>query len=225
MTLEKSATVMIHTLAQQKMASGIRVYNLGAGEPILPANKLIMKAVVRAMQQGKTLYPPVFGISKLRQSASEWMNTTYDCSFGPENCLVTNGGKLGIYLLLQLILQDGDEVIIASPYWVSYPAITRLFGGSPVIVETKESDGWKLTADTLNQACSSKTKILILNNGANPTGVLYSRDELESILNAAKKHNLLVISDEVYSELTYDNHSYVSCGSLASDTDNVIVIL
>lgn len=221
---ENSATVLINSLAQKKISSGIKVFNLSVGEPKLSVHKLLLEAAIEAMHLGKTLYPPVSGISELKYSASEWMNNIYGCSYQPENCLVVNGGKLGIYLLLQLALSKGDEVIIASPYWVSYPSITRIFGGSPIIIDTNETEDWKLTPDKLKNVCSSNTKILIINNGSNPTGTLYTRDELEEILDIAKKHNLLVISDEVYSGLTYDNHSYVSCGSFDAYKNNVIVI-
>ncbi len=222
--LENSATVTINSLAQNKILSGIKVYNLSAGEPKLTMHPLLLQAAIKAMQQGKTFYPPVSGISELKCAASKWMNNAYACSYKPENGLVVNGGKLGIYLLLQLVLTKGDEVIIVSPYWVSYPAITKLFGGMPIIVETDQAEDWKLTADKLKKACSSKSKILIINNGCNPTGTLYTKQELKEILKVAKEHNLLVVSDEVYSGLTYDNHSYISCGSFAEHKDNVIVI-
>lgn len=221
---ENSVTVIINTMAQKKIASGIPVFNLGAGEPKLPMHDILIQGANDAMSQGKTLYPPVSGISELKTLVAEWMNVSYQCAFEADNCLVVNGGKLGIYLLLQSQLSKGDEVIIASPYWVSYPAITKLFAGIPIIVETRESDGWKLTPDQLKKVCSPKAKILIINNGSNPTGSLYTRQELEALLNIAKSHNLLVISDEVYSGLTYDNHLYVSCGSFLEYSSNVVVI-
>lgn len=221
---EHSPTVIINSLVQQKISSGIKIFNLGIGEPILPMHKLLIQKSIDAMQQGKTRYPPVSGLPELKYLASEWMNTRYACSFKPENCLVVNGGKFGIYLSLQLILAKGDEVIIASPYWVSYPAIIKLFGGSPIVVETKPTANWKLMPDQLKAVCSSKSRVLILNNASNPTGALYTRQELAEILHVAKEHKLLVISDEVYSGLTYDNNSYISCGSFDEYKENVIVI-
>ncbi len=222
--IESSATVAINSLAQKKISSGIKIFNLSVGEPKLPMHELLLEAAVEAMRKGKTLYPPVSGISELKRSASEWMKNSYDCSYKPENCLVVNGGKFGIYLLLQLALTKGNEVIIVSPYWVSYPAITRLFGGTPIIVETNEIENWKLTPDKLKKVCSSNSKVLILNNGSNPTGILYTKQELKEILDVAREYNLLVISDEVYSGLAYDNHPYISCGSFPEHQDNVIVI-
>ncbi|MCW8398620.1 aminotransferase class I/II-fold pyridoxal phosphate-dependent enzyme [Legionella sp. PATHC038] len=221
---EDSATVAINSLAQLKINEGIKIYNLSAGEPKLPPHPAIVTATTYALEQGQTLYPPVAGISELRDLASVWMNKTYGCSFKKENCLVVNGGKFGIYLLMQLLVQQNDEVIIPAPYWVSYPAMTQLFGGNPVIVDTKETDGWKLTAQSLKKACTPQSKLLILNNATNPTGALYTEDELLELLHVAQEHDLLVIADEVYSALTYDGHSYISCGSFPQYQDRVIVI-
>ncbi|KTD11189.1 aspartate aminotransferase [Legionella gratiana] len=219
-----SATVAINSLAQQKINAGLKIYNLSAGEPKLLPHPIITTAVTHALEQGLTLYPPVSGIAELRYLACEWMNNSYNCSFKNENCLVVNGGKFGIYLLMQLLIQNNDEVIIPSPYWVSYPEITHLFGGTSVIVETNEAEGWKLTPKALKNACSAKSKILILNNAANPTGALYTKSELTTLLHVAHEQDLLVIADEVYSGLTYDGHTYISCGSFSQFSDRVIII-
>ncbi|ARB91512.1 pyridoxal phosphate-dependent aminotransferase [Legionella longbeachae] len=223
-SLKDSATVAINSLAQQKINAGLKIYNLSAGEPKLPPHPIIISAVTHALEQGLTHYPPVSGISELRYLACEWMNKSYNCSFTSENCLVVNGGKFGIYLLMQLLIQNNDEVIIPSPYWVSYPQITCLFGGTPTIVETREIEGWKLTPQALKNACGPKSKILILNNAANPTGVLYTKSELAALLQVAHEHDLLVIADEVYSGLIYDGHTYISCGSFSQFKDRIIII-
>lgn len=222
--VDDSETVLINSLVQQKIAAGIKIYNLSAGEPKLVMPKFLIDSACKAMQENKIFYPPASGISELRILASEWLNKQYGCAYQSENCLVVNGGKFGIYLLLQLLLSKDDEVLMAAPYWVSYPAITRIFGGRPVMIETNESQGWKLTPEKVQQACTSRTKILILNNGANPTGTLYTKTELDEILKIAKQHHLFVISDEVYSSLTFDNAPYISCGSFNSYQDNVMVI-
>lgn len=222
--LTDSATVEINSLAQQKADAGIHVFNLSAGEPKLPPHQLIVEAVSQALAEGKIFYPPVSGVPELKELAAKWMNTAYACHYQAENCLVVNGGKLGIYLLLHLLLQNEDEVIIASPYWVSYPAITKLFGGVPVIIKTQEDEEWKLSAEQLNKACTPKSKILILNNAANPTGTVYTKQELAALLDVAKAHNLFVISDEVYSGLIYDHKHYVSCGEFSEHQDQVVII-
>lgn len=221
---EDSATVVINSLAQQKINAGIKIYNLSAGEPKLPPHPSIVTAATHALEQGHTLYPPVSGIPELRLLASEWMNEVYGCSFQKENCLVVNGGKFGIYLLMQLLVQEHDEIIIPSPYWVSYPAMSKLFGGVPVIVETQETTGWKLTPQALKNACTTKSKLLILNNATNPTGALYTESELAELLQIAHEQGLLVIADEVYSALTYNEHNYISCGSFPQFQDHVIII-
>ncbi|PWY57624.1 aspartate aminotransferase [Legionella qingyii] len=221
---ENSATVVINSLAQQKINAGIKIYNLSVGEPKLLPHPSIVTSTIRALEEGNTLYPPVSGIPELRHLASEWMNKSFGCSFKKENCLVVNGGKLGIYLLMQLLVDEDDEVIIPAPYWVSYPAITKLFGGVPIIVETHETEGWKLTPQSLKNACSSKSRILILNNATNPTGALYTESELAELLQIAREQNLLIIADEVYSALTYDKHAYISCGSFPQFQDRVIII-
>ncbi|HVV68255.1 MAG TPA: aminotransferase class I/II-fold pyridoxal phosphate-dependent enzyme [Gammaproteobacteria bacterium] len=219
-----SATVMINSLAQQKMAAGVKVYNLSAGEPHLPPHKQVVAATLAVLEQGKIFYPPVAGLPELKQLAAQWMNDSYQCQYKTQNCLVVNGGKFGLYLLLQLLLQPQDEVIIAAPYWVSYPAITQIFAGNPVIVPTTPGNGWKLTLANIKKAYTDKTRILLLNSGTNPTGAVYSRRELAAILKFAAQHDLLVISDEVYSGLTYQDDLYVSCGSFPEYQDRVIVI-
>ncbi|KTD67699.1 aspartate aminotransferase [Legionella steelei] len=219
-----SATVAVNSLAQQKINEGIKIYNFSTGEPRLPPHPSIVTATTEALEQGKTLYPPVAGIPELRHLASSWMHKMYGCSFTKENCLVVNGGKFGIYLLMQLLVQQNDEVIIPAPYWVSYPAMAQLFGGTPVMVDTKEAEGWKLTPHALKKACTPQSKLLILNNATNPTGALYSADELAELLHVAQEHNLLIIADEVYSALTYDKQAYVSCGSFPQFQERVVVI-
>lgn len=219
-----SATVIINTIAQQKIDAGIRLFNLSAGEPKLHPHPVISQAVSEALALGKVFYPPVRGIPELIELAVEWINVFYGSHFQTNNCLVVNGGKLGLYLLLQSLLEAGDEVIMASPYWVSYPTIVKLFAGLPIIIPTTEFDGWKLTIDALEKAYTSKSKILILNNACNPTGALYTETELAALLQFADDNDLLVISDEVYSGLTYDGASYISCGKFIDYQQRVIII-
>lgn len=150
--------------------------------------------------------------------------TVINVNLNRKTAWVVNGGKFGLYLLLQLLLQPRDEVMIAAPYWVSYPAITELFAGDPVIIPTTPGQGWKLTVASVKKAFTDKTRILLLNSGANPTGAVYSRSELAALLKFAEQQDLLVISDEVYSGLTYEDALYVSCGSFPEYQDRVVVI-
>lgn len=224
MRVEASATIMMNSLALEKKSRGERVYNLGAGEPMIPMHAAINDAAVAAIQAGKTKYPPVAGIPELRDAAAAWMNTMYQTHFTREQTIVTCGGKFGIYAVCQALLEPGDEAVMLAPYWVSYSGIVQLFGGKPVVIETEEKDGWKVSLKKLESSFNKKTKLLFLNNAGNPTGTLYTRDELAAILELAKKHDVIVVSDEVYSGLMYDNNVFVSCGSFPEYQDRVIII-
>lgn len=222
--IPSSATLAMNAIVQEKKRKGEKVYNLSVGEPALETSHLIQEAAFAAIHAGKTLYPPVSGIPELRDAVGEWMNKKYESSFQKENCLVSCGGKHGLLLCLQSLLEKGDEVLVLAPYWVSYPTMVTLAGGVPKIIETTEEKNWKINPEHIASACTSQTKVLILNNGSNPTGVLYSREEMESILKVAFEKNLIVISDEVYSGLTYDNHEYISVASFIEYKESSIII-
>ena len=219
-----SETITINTLAMQKRARGETVFNLSAGEPMLPIAPAIANATIKAIGEEKTHYPPIAGIPELRQAASKWMNEWYGSMLDVSNTLVVPGGKFGLFILFQALLKPGDEVIIPAPYWVSYPSMVKIFFGVPKIVTSTAKTGWKVTAKEVEKAITKKTKLLLLNNGGNPTGALYSATELKDIMAMAVKHGVLVISDEVYSGLVYDNKKYVSCGSFKEYKDNLIII-
>jgi aspartate aminotransferase len=221
--LESSATMAINSLALKKKAAGKRIYNLCAGEPNIDMSDLVKQAVIQALEDNKTHYPPVAGLPSLRKAAALWINNTYSTRFEMSETVVTPGGKFGLFLLLQSLVELGDEVLIPAPYWVSYPSLVKLFNGVPVVIDTDEEKNWKISIEDLEQSITKKTKILILNNASNPTGVLYTREELKQILKIAKQHGILVISDEVYSVLVYDGE-FVSCGSFEEHKDHVFVI-
>lgn len=223
-TIEPSATMMINGMAIQKRQAGERVYNLSAGEPMIDTSEIIKQAVIKALAENQTHYPPAAGIGELRQEASQWMNQTCGSDYDLDNTLVTAGGKFGLFLALQSLLQPGDEVLIIAPHWVSCPAMVKLFNGVPIIIETGAASGWKLEIKKLRNYCSARSRILILNNGSNPTGVLYNQEEIKEILAFAAENNLFVISDEVYSGLVFDNNEYVSCAFFPEYKDNVLVI-
>jgi aspartate/methionine/tyrosine aminotransferase len=169
------------------------------------------------MHSEMILYPPVEGITELRKEAMHWINAEYDCHYALENTLVTAGGKFVLFAAMQLTLNEGDEVLIPAPYWVSYPQIARLFKAVPVILPTEASRQWKLTPETLKKHLTSRSKILILNNPGNPTGNLYTKEELTALLEVAKQANLFVIADEVYSGMVYDGKKFCSCATLSED--------
>lgn len=212
-----SATVAINTMAVLKKELGEKVYNFAAGDPILPSHPKVLQAVASMLDSGMVLYPPVAGLTELRKEATKWMNAEYGCSYTMENTLVTAGGKFVIFAALQLKLQEGDEVLIPAPYWVSYPQMTRLFKATPVILPTTSGDEWKLKPETLKNHLTPRSRILILNNPGNPTGNLYTKEELAALLEVARQAGLFVISDEVYSGMVYDERKFESCGALSED--------
>lgn len=211
----ESETLAINALAKEKKAKGETVYNLSAGEPMLSVPKIVKEGVMHALSHEETHYPPIPGIPELRKEISLWMNKNYGTKYSSENTLVTAGGKFGLYILIQAFIQKGDEVLIQSPYWVSYPRIVEMFGGKSIVMDTSEKDGWKISAKHIQKYATKKTKLCILNNGSNPTGAIYSKKELEEILSECEKRNIFVISDEIYSTLVYDNKKYVSAGSFS----------
>lgn len=232
--LKASVTVVINSIAQSKKAAGVRVYNLSAGEPKLKTPEIVREAAIKFIEAGDVPYPSPSGEVKLRKAACEWMNRLYGCSYSVDEAILTTGGKFGIYLLLQYLLGNNSPfkidsakdigVIIPAPYWVSYPAITTIMGGKSVVINTTEESGWKLTPEMLRAVYTRDCRILMLNNGVNPTGAIYTRAEMQKIMDTANELELLVISDEVYSSLIYTDDEYVSCGSFPEYKENVIVI-
>lgn len=211
-----SATVAINSLAAEKKARGEIVHNFAAGDPVIPSNPKVIEAVVAAIKTEPILYPPVAGLPELRRISADWMNQKYNCRYNQENTLVTVGGKFGLFAAMQVLLKEGDEVLIPAPYWVSYPQIAKLFNAKPIILPTSEQNQWKLTPEILKKYISAKSKVLILNNAGNPTGNLYSKEELQALIAIADDSGIFIISDEVYSEIVYDDNSFFSCGELSN---------
>jgi aspartate/methionine/tyrosine aminotransferase len=199
------ASIAINALAKEKTQKGEKIFNLSAGEP----------AITKDMS-----YPSPQGMIELRHAAADWAKQELKTNFKPENVLITAGGKYGLYLSILALINDGDEVLIPSPYYVSYPQLVTLAGGKPVFVKTTQEKGWKLNIETAKKLCTKKTKLLIINNGSNPTGALYTDKEMKEIVNFARKKNLWIISDEVYSGFVYDNLNYASIGK----NENAIIV-
>ncbi len=223
-SIQESDTLRMNALAAAKRAKGERVYNLSVGEPLTPLSSYIVEAADAAMRRGDTRYPPVNGIPALREAACVWMNTAYQTDYTASQCLVTAGGKFALFALFGALIEPGDEVLVIAPYWVSYPPMISFFGGVSKVVQTQYSQQWKVSVALLEAQRSEKTKMLVFNNASNPTGVLYSRQEIQEILAWAKTHNIFVVSDEVYSGLVYDGGEYISCGSFLEFKENVAVV-
>ena len=219
-----SATAKMHAKVLERKAQGLAVYDFSVGEPDLPTHPVIEKCVIEKLKKEKLVYPPLAGLPELQVAATQWMNQLYGCDYQPNECLVVTGAKFGLYLLMQKLLQAGDEVLIPSPYWVSYLDMTQLNQARPVVIETHEREGWKLSPEMLRKNITGKTKILVLNNPGNPSGVLYTESELKALLEIAYENRILVIADEVYSGLIYDGHQFFYCGSFKKYKNNVIVL-
>ncbi len=216
MRITPSATNLLNNLVLQKRERGEKVYNFSAGDIALENHPAIVKAVEHGIKRGLLPYPPIAGITDLRKAAAHWMQKAHGVPYGIENTLVTPGGKFALFAALGVLLQPDDEVLIPAPYWVSYPAIVEVCGGRPIIISAK----WKITPELIDKYCTPRTKVLLLNNACNPTGIVYTRDEVQALLACAKKNKLFVISDEVYSNLVYDGKEFVSCGG----QDNTLVV-
>lgn len=222
--IEESATLLMNTLAKEKKRAGFTVHNLTVGEPLVETDAAIVDAAIDALKKGETHYTPVPGIEELRIAATNWMNKNFDTSFSAAQTIVTCGGKSALNMLCRAFIDEGDEAIIIAPYWVSYKSMVEMYGGVAKIAQTSEERAWKISPQEIQALITNRTKLLFINNGSNPTGVLYSKEELNELLKVAQEHNVLVISDEVYSGLVYDGQTYNSCASFQEYKDNVIVV-
>ncbi|MBO5918439.1 MAG: pyridoxal phosphate-dependent aminotransferase [Oscillospiraceae bacterium] len=198
-----SATVAVDTLAKQMKADGIDVIGFGAGEPDFPTPDSIKVAAIKAISDNQTRYTPAAGIVPLRNAICQWMKREYGVDYQPSQICVSSGAKHNVFIALQAICNPGDEVILPAPYWVTYEESIKMTGGVPVVINTTEQTRFKVTPEMLEQVITPKTKALILTNPSNPTGMLYSKQELEAIAQVVLKHDLYVISDEIYDKLVY----------------------
>ncbi len=213
-TLTPSTTLAITAKANEMKKSGIDVVSFGAGEPDYNTPQNIIDAAIQAMNQGQTKYTPAAGLPELRKAICEKFQRDNNLTYEPANICVCNGGKHALYNIFQVILDAGDEVIIPIPYWVSYPEQVKLASGIPVFVEGYEHNQYKITPDQLAAAITDRTKAFILNSPSNPSGAIYSRQELETIAAICVDKNILVISDEIYEKLIYDDAEHISIASL-----------
>ncbi len=209
-----SLTLAITAKANAMKADGIDVCSFSAGEPDFDTPEHIRAAAKQALDMGKTRYGPVAGEPQLRQAIADKLQRDNGLCYGPQNIIVTNGGKQSLYELIQVLVEPGDEVIIPSPYWLSYPEMVKLAGGTPVILPTDASTGLRITAAQLRQAITPKTKLLVLNSPSNPTGMVYTRAEIEAIAEVVVEADIWVVSDEIYEKILYDAAEHVSIGSL-----------
>ena len=207
--IKPSATLAINAKAKALKQQGIQVVNFGVGEPDFDTPSHIQEAGIEAIRGGRTRYTAVGGIDELKDSIRQVIKEDYGLSYGRENVLVSCGGKHSLYNLFQAVLDAGDEVIIPSPYWVSYPDMVALADATPVFVSCPESHGFKLLPDELEKAITGKTRMIILNSPSNPTGVHYNRAELEGLVGVLKKYpEIMIVSDDIYYRILFQGHEW-----------------
>jgi len=213
--LTPSLTLSIDSKAKAMKAEGLDVCGFGAGEPDFDTPEHIKAAAQAAIEMGFTKYTPSSGTPELRQAIADKFKADNGLDYKPSQVIVSNGAKHSCYNAILATCQPGDEVIIPSPYWLSYPEMVRLAGADPVFVQTREVNGWKMTADEFQDAMTPRTKMVIINSPGNPTGAVYTREELQAIVEVCTDEEILILSDEIYEKLTYDGAEHVSVASLS----------
>ena len=221
--LTPSLTLSIDSKAKAMKAEGLDVCSFGAGEPDIDTPEHIKNAAQAAIEAGFTKYTPSSGIPELRQAISEKFAADNKLNYKPSQVIVSSGAKHSCFNAILATCQPGDEVVIPAPYWLSYPEMVRLAGADPVFVQTKESNGWKMTAEEFQDAMTPRTKMVIINSPGNPTGAVYTRAELEAITEVCVDEEILILSDEIYEKLTYDSAEHVSTASLSQAVYNLTI--
>ncbi len=212
--VSSSITLAISAKAKEMKAQGIDVCSFSAGEPDFPTPKHICEAAKTAIDEGKTRYGAAAGELKLREAIAKKLRQDNHLPYEPENIIVTNGGKFSLYNLMQVLIDHGDEVIIPAPYWLSYPEMVKLADGIPVIVDTLAENNYKITVEELERAITPKTKLFILNSPSNPTGMVYTPEEIRALAKVIVERDILVVSDEIYEKILYDDVEHLSIGSI-----------
>jgi aspartate aminotransferase len=222
--IEESQTIAMTSLARKLRSEGKDVISLSAGEPDFPTPENIKLAAIKAIQNNFTKYTQNEGTPELREAVAEKFRFENGLDVTASNILISSGGKHSIYNALQAICDPGDEVIIPSPYWVSFPEMVKLVDAVPVILQTKEENGFTFTDENIKPLLTKKTKALIINSPSNPTGSILDEKILRGIARLAGQHNFFVISDEIYEKIIYDGHRHFSIGSIPEIRDRVITI-
>ena len=212
-----STTLAVDSLAKQMKEDGYDVIRFGTGEPDFNTPDNINMAAIAAICDGKTKYTPAAGIPALRKAIAKQLQDDCGLSYDYTQIVVASGAKHSVYIALAAITNPGDEIIIPAPFWVSYYEMVKMTGGVPVIVTAGEESGFKVTASQIEAAITDKTKCLMLNNPSNPTGMIYSKDELKSIAEVCVKHDLYILADEIYYKLIYDGIEFTSIASLGDE--------
>jgi len=223
--VQASTTLAIDAMFKQMKADGIDVIGFGAGEPDFNTPDNIKAAAVKAIEENKTRYTPAAGIMELRKAVCDRLHTDCGLEYTPAEIVVASGAKHSIFVALQALVNPGDEVILPAPFWVSYYEQVKMAGGVPVIVTATEEENFKMTAENFAAAVTPKTKAMILNNPSNPTGMMYTKAELEAIAEICVKNEIFVIADEIYYGLVYDGREFTSFASLGADVKELTILV
>lgn len=221
--LTPSLTLSIDSKAKALRAEGVDVYSFGAGEPDFDTPEHIKAAAIEALNAGFTKYTPSSGTPELRAAISEKFKRDNGLEYKPSEIIVSNGAKQSCFNAIMAVCGEGDEVIIPAPYWLSYPEMVRLAGAEPVIVQTTAENDWKMTPQQFEEAMSPRTKMVVINSPGNPTGAVYSKEELRAIVEVAADEEITILSDEIYECLTYDGAEHVSIASLTPEARDLTI--
>ena len=217
LAINPSTTLAIDAMFKQMKADGLDVVGFGAGEPDFPTPDHIKEAAIQAIEHNDTKYTPSVGTVEVRKAVCQRLKEDCGIDYEPAQIAVSNGAKTCVYASLRALVNPGDEVILPAPYWVSYLELIQMVGGVPVVIDATEAEHFKITPEKLEAAITPNTKCMILNNPSNPTGMMYSRQELEAIAQVCVKHDIYVISDEIYYRLAYDGREFTSLAAISPE--------
>lgn len=224
-SIAPSMTLAISAKANEMKANGEKVISFGVGEPDFATPKHIVDAAKNALDKGYTKYVAAAGLPALKKSVCAKLKRDNSLDYSPSQIVISNGGKHAILNAVAAVIEEGDEVIIPSPYWLTYPEVVRFFGGVPKFVETTRENGFKITPEQLEEAITEKTAMLIFNSPSNPTGAVYSEEEIKSLAAVCERHNICVLSDEMYEKLVYDGKTHYSIAQVSPTMkENTIIV-
>jgi len=223
--ISASLTLAISAKANKLKAAGEDVVSFGAGEPDFNTPEFICDAAREALEIGFTRYTAASGYEDLKEAIVQKLKRDNNLDFNKDQVIVSNGAKHSLFNTFQAILNPGDEVIIPVPYWLTYPETVKMGGGTPVFLETKENEDFKINIDKLKDMVNENTKALILNSPSNPTGSIYTKEELKAIAKIAVDNEIIVVSDEIYEKIVYDGNKHISIASLNDDIKKLTVVI
>ena len=216
-SIPPSISLAVTSKAKALAAAGDPVCSFAAGEPDFDTPEVIKAAAAEALQRGETKYTPAVGLLSLRETIARKLKDENGLDYAPNEIVVSDGAKHSLFNIFMAILNQGDEVIIPAPYWLSYPEMVKIAGGKPVFISGEESCDFKITPDALEAAIGERTRAVIINSPSNPIGMVYSAAELEALAAVAVKHDILIVSDEIYEKMVYDGIEHVSIGSFGPE--------